>query len=143
MSFTGEFRHTIDAKGRLIVPARMRDELSGEKVWLTRWLDGCIAIWSDEGWEEIKALLRSQGSSNPKARDFVRAVTASASPDQIDKQGRIMVPQQLRDRAGITRDAVVVGVLNHGEIWDPERWEARDAEVDESRLAELAEGLDF
>ena len=143
MSFTGEFRHTIDAKGRLIVPSRMRDELSGEEVVLTRWLEDCIALWSQQGWREMEARLREAGSSSRDARNFVRLVSSSAHIDEVDKQGRITVPQRLRDLAGITRDVVVIGALNRGEIWSPQRWEHQRDSVDEERLAELAEGLNF
>ena len=143
MSFTGEFRHTIDAKGRLIVPSRMRDELTGEHVVLTRWLEECIALWSKDGWDEMEAKLRESGSSSAGARNFVRLVSSSAHIDEVDKQGRITVPQRLRDLAGITRDVVVLGALNRGELWNPERWEQQKNSVDEERLAELAEGLNF
>ena len=143
MSFTGEFRHTIDAKGRLIVPSRMRDELSGGVIVLTRWLEDCIAVWSQQGWQEMESKLREAGSSSRDARNFVRHVTASAHPDEVDKQGRISVPQRLRDIAGITREVVVIGALNRGELWSPERWDQEKQSVDETRLAELAEGLNF
>src|SRR5688572_29337139 len=92
LSFTGEFRHTIDAKGRLIVPSRMRDELSGEDVVLTRWLEDCIALWSQQGWHEMEVRLREAGSSSRDARNFVRMVSSSAHIDEVDKQGRITVP---------------------------------------------------
>lgn len=143
MSFTGEFRHTVDVKGRLIVPSRMRDELSGDRVVLTRWLEDCIAIWSADGWAEMEARLRALGSSSPRARRFVRWVASSAHIDEVDKQGRITVPQRLREKAALKRDVVVIGALNHGEIWSPERWEQHNEVTDEQQLAELAEGLDF
>jgi len=143
LSFTGEFRHTIDAKGRLIVPSRMRDELSGGAIVLTRWLEDCIAVWSQQGWQEMESKLREAGSSSRDARNFVRHVTSSAYPDEVDKQGRIIVPQRLRDMAGITKDVVVIGALNRGELWSPDRWDQEKETVDEGRLAELAEGLNF
>lgn len=141
MSFTGEFRHTVDVKGRLIVPSRMRDVLSGGQVVLTRWLEDCIAIWSQEGWERMQDKLLAAGSASREARDFVRMVSSSAHIDEVDKQGRITVPQRLRDLAGITRDVVVIGALNRGEIWSPERWEQRREAVDEERFAELADAM--
>lgn len=141
MSFTGEFRHTIDSKGRLIVPSRLRDELADGQVVLTRWLEDCIALWSEEGWTEMETKLREAGSASRDARNFVRMVSSSAHVDEVDSQGRITVPQRLRDRAGIERDAVVIGALNRGEIWNPERWEQQQADVEEGRLEELAERL--
>lgn len=141
MSFTGEFRHTVDVKGRLIVPSRMRDVLSGGQVVLTRWLEDCIAMWSQGGWEEIQSKLLAAGSSSPAARNFVRMVSSSAHIDEVDKQGRISVPQRLREMAGITRDVVVIGALNRGEIWAPERWQEQRDSVDEARFSELAQAM--
>ena len=143
MSFMGRFRHTIDAKGRLIVPSRMRDELAGDRIVLSWWFEDCIAIWSQAGWDEIEARLRDQGQSRKAARQIVRKVAGSAHPEEVDKQGRVMVPQTLREQAGITRDALIVGNLTHGEIWNPERYEQHNEQIDEGQLEELAEGLDF
>ena len=141
MSFTGEFRHTVDVKGRLIVPSRMRDALSGDQVVLTRWLEDCIAMWSQEGWEQIQANLVAAGSLSPEARKFVRQVSSSVHIDEVDKQGRITVPQRLRDLAGIEREVVVIGALNRGEIWSPERWEQQRDEVDEAQFSALAQAM--
>ena len=142
-SFMGEFRHSIDAKGRLIVPSRLRPALAGDEVVLSRWLDKCIALWSAQGWQEIEVQLRAQGSSNAAARAFVRSVAASAHADEIDKQGRISVPQHLREIAGIDRDVVVTGALNRAEIWSVERWNEQQEQVEEGRLEELAAELNF
>ena len=121
-SFTGNSDHSIDAKGRLIVPSRLRPALDDDKVVLTRWLDDCIALWSAEGWDEIEARLREQGSSAPQPGRSCASVAASAYRDEIDKQGRITVPQHApgarRDRAGTS---IVTGALNHAEIWSPEK----------------------
>jgi MraZ protein len=142
-SFIGEYRHSIDVKGRLIVPSRLRPALAGDQVVLTRWLDNCIALWSEQGWDEIEAQLRAQGSSGAAARDFVRHVAASAHADEIDKQGRISVPQHLREIAGIERDVVVIGALNRAEIWSQDRWVERQGTVEDGRLEELATELNF
>lgn len=138
----GEFRHSVDAKGRLIVPSRMREEL-GERVVLSRWLEDCIAIWSQDSWAEIVGMLRAQGSSSQDARMFRRLVMASAFEEELDRQGRVLIAPKLRDIAGISKDAVVAGDIDHVEVWSPENWEARQAEVAEGRLEELAEGLNF
>lgn len=143
MSFTGEFRHSIDAKGRLIVPSRMRDELSGDQVVLTVWLNECIAMWSAEAWADLERRLRDQNRGDRNAVAFVRRIAASAHPDEVDKQGRITVPLNLRQDAGITKDVVVAGALDHGEIWSPERWEQEKAKGSEGQLEALAEGLRF
>ena len=143
MSFTGEFRHTIDAKGRLIVPSRLRVELKEDQVVLSKWLDGCIAMWSQAGWDELERNLREQNNADARARAVLRGIAAGAHTDAIDKQGRITVPQGLREYAGIGRDAVVTGALSHGEIWSPERWEQEQSKVEEGGLNELAQGLNF
>jgi MraZ protein len=142
VSFTGEFRHTIDAKGRLIVPSRMRDDFTGDSVVLTKWMNRCIAMFSQQSWTELEQSLKELGRSDADARSFVRMVAASAHPDEIDKQGRISVPQQLRDWAEIERDVVVVGVFDRAEIWNPEKWAEQQADG-EDRLDELAQGLNF
>ena len=142
VSFTGEFRHTIDAKGRLIVPSRMRDEFTGDAVVLTKWLNNCVAMWSREGWTDLEQSLRQLGRSSANARSFVRTVAASAHPDEIDRQGRINVPPHLRGYAGVERDVVVVGVFDRAEIWNPDRW-AEEQARGEDRMDELVQGLDF
>lgn len=142
LNFTGEYRHTIDAKGRLIVPSRLREEFSGDRVTLSRWMGNCIAMWSEEGWRKIASALMEQGSANPSARAFVRTMAASAHTDLIDKQGRINVPVHLRDFAGITRECVVTGALDHGEIWNPDRWRDQ-VETVAGDLDELASQLNF
>lgn len=143
MSFTGEFRHTIDAKGRLIVPSRLREELENDQVVLTQWLDGCVAMWSGEGWRALERLLLEQRRTDSAARAVVRAIVASARTDEVDRQGRVMVPPHLRDLAGITRDVVVTGALDHAEIWSPEAWDRERSKVASGRLDELAGELNF
>ena len=143
MSFTGEFRHTVDAKGRLIVPSRLRDELSGDKVVLTPWTNGCIGLWSGEGWEVLKRKLIEQRKGERTASAFVRAIGAGAHTDEVDRQGRITIPASLRNHAGITRDVVITGAIDHGEIWSPEGWEREQEKWDEGRFDELVQGLDI
>jgi MraZ protein len=143
VSFTGEFRHTIDAKGRLIVPSRLRDELTDDQVVLTLWPDGCIGLWSGPGWRSLEARLLEQRQMNPGARAVVRGIAASAHQDDVDRQGRITIPAHLRRWAGIERDVVVTGALDHGEIWSPEVWESQRAKVEEGGLEELAKDLNF
>jgi MraZ protein len=144
LSFTGEFRHAVDAKGRLIVPARLRDELDEGKVVLASWLDGCVAMWSDRRWNErVAEPLIAARNSDPRKRTVARAIAASAHTDVVDAQGRITVPENLRESAGITRDVVVIGALDHAEIWSPDRWEAQRAKVASGGLEELAQELDF
>jgi MraZ protein len=141
LSFTGEYRHTIDTKGRLIVPSRLRDELVEGRVVLTTWPDGCIALWSGEGWQEFEAKLLTQRAGSQNNRKVVRTFAASAFTDEVDRQGRISVPSHLRAQAGIDKDVVVVGALDHAELWAPDRLDLGRAEMDE--LNELVEGMSF
>lgn len=143
MSFTGEFRHTIDAKGRLIVPSRLRDELEQSKLTLTVWPDGCISVWSGAGWRTLEAQLLGQARSKPGARSAVRHMFGQAHADVVDKQGRITVPVNLREFAAIEKEVVIVGVGDHAELWNPERYETQQQEVDESGLGALFENLEL
>jgi MraZ protein len=143
LSFTGEYRHTIDTKGRLIVPSRLRDELENDMVVLTIWPEGCVSFWSGEGWRELEARLLEQRRSDSANRSTIRNIAAKAHTDHVDKQGRIGVPQHLRDFAGVTRDVVVIGALDHGEIWSPDRWDPEQAKVGEGGLDQLFEQLNL
>ena len=141
-SFKGEYRHSIDVKGRLIVPSRLRPALAGDEVVLSYWLDGGIAMWSAEGWKDIEARLLAQGRGSAAARTLMRVVASSAYEDEIDKQGRISVPPQLREAAGIERDVVVIGVVDHAEIWAPERYdEMKQTNLEPGQLETMVEGL--
>jgi MraZ protein len=141
LSFFGEYRHTIDAKGRLIVPSRIRDELAGDKAVLVRYMDGCIAMFSEEGFESFKDGLLALQRSNEDARKVIRSLGAGTHVDDIDKQGRISVPTKLREHAGIDKEVVVVGAIDHAEIWEPQQW--ADTELDQQGLNDRAGGLSF
>lgn len=140
--FTGEYRHTIDAKGRLAVPARFRAELAGE-AYVCRWLDGCLAIFPRDAWEDLAARIRSLATvGDATARSFARHVFSSAFPIEVDRQGRVLLPATLRETEGLGGEAVVVGLLDHVELWPPERWTQYtagmgDADEFASRLAGL------
>ena len=142
-TFVGEYRHSIDAKGRLIVPSRLRQALAGDEVVLARWAEGCIAMWSPAGWQEVATALQATGNSESQARNVMRLLAASAHWDTVDKQGRISVPEKLRERAGIDKEVVVVGAFNKAELWAPERWEERVAEAEDGKFEEMVSQLDF
>ena len=142
-TFVGEYRHSIDAKGRLIVPSRLRTALAGDEVVLARWAEGCIAMWSPAGWQDVAKALQATGNSRPEARNVMRMLAASAHWDTVDKQGRISVPEKLRERAGIDKEVVVVGAFNKAELWSPERWEERMAEAEDGKFEEMVSQLDF
>jgi len=140
--FTGEYRHAIDAKGRLAVPARFRAELAGD-AYVCRWLDGCLAIFPRAAWEELAGRIRSLATvGDTTARSFARHIFSSAFPIELDAQGRVLLPAALRESEGLATEAVVVGLLDHVELWPPQRWAqytAGMADADEfaTRLAGL------
>ena len=134
----GEYFHSIDEKGRMNFPVKLRDEL-GEQFVVTRWLDDCLVVFSEGEMENIVAKLKSQPMSG--TRDIQRYIFANATTVEPDKQGRILIPANLREKAGLKRDIVVIGVMDHAEIWDKERWEAKsgsvDADVIDEKMNEL------
>jgi len=125
--FMGEYNHTIDAKGRLIVPSKFREKLGDEFV-VTKGLDDCLFVYPLEEWGHIEEAFRKVPLTNKKARDFVRFFFAGAACCEVDKQGRILLPPTLRAYAGLEKDIVSAGVLNRVEIWDREKWE-RSSEI--------------
>ena len=120
--FMGEYNHTIDAKGRLIVPSKFREKLGDEFV-VTKGLDDCLFVYPMEEWAHIEEAFRKVPLTNKKARDFARFFFAGAASCEVDKQGRILIPPTLRSFAGLEKEVVSAGVLNRVEIWDKERWE--------------------
>lgn len=138
--FTGEFRHAIDDKGRLAVPARFRAQLEGGLV-VARWLDACLAIFPIPAWEVIAAKVASLPVTDPNARLLQRRLFAQATETELDKQGRVLVPQNLRDLAGLAGEAVVVGGQDHAEIWAPARWDAYAEALEDSSFADAIAGL--
>ena len=141
MSFTGEFRHTIDAKGRLIVPSRMRDELGGDVAVLVTYLDGCIAMFSKEGFQRFEQQLMGLERSREESRALIRTMGSGTHDDEVDKQGRITVPGKLREYAGIEKEVVIIGAFDHAEIWNPQAW--NDKQLDEAGLNARAQELSF
>ena len=119
--FSGEYQHSVDAKGRMIVPSKFR-ELLGESFMVTRGLDNCLFVYPKEAWEAFTQKLKQLPISNTNARQFVRFFLSGAVECELDKQGRILLPQNLRTYAGIMKDVSVIGVGERAEIWDSEQW---------------------
>jgi len=141
--FYGEFIHTIDGKGRLIIPAKFRETLREntiDKLFVTRGLEHCLFVFTPHEWNIIVAKLKEQPFTKVKARDFMRLFLAGACEVECDRQGRIMLPQSLLRWAGIRKDVMVIGVLNRFEIWDEERWRKFALEKGNS-YEEIAEDL--
>lgn len=141
--FMGEHNHTIDAKGRIIVPAKFREELGDEFV-VTLGLDGCLFVYPNDEWNNFVNELKGL-PGNKEARQLQRYFMAGAAQCEADKQGRILIPQKLREHAGIDKELVFVGVLNKIEIWSKERWDSNNTYDNMDEIAEhMSEfGLSF
>jgi MraZ protein len=133
--FMGEYNHTIDAKGRLIIPSRFRDEL-GDTFVMTKGLDGCLSIYPKGEWEEFEKKLRSLPLTSKNARTFTRFFVAGAAACELDRQGRVLVPATLREYAGLTKDVVLTGNLNRIEVWSKEKWAENSNYDDMDSIAE-------
>jgi MraZ protein len=139
--FLGEFDHTVDDKGRLTIPARFRPDLA-QGLIVTRWLDGCLALYPSAEWGALVAKVDTLPITNRGARDFRRFVFGSATESAPDRQGRVLIPAYLREYASIGGEVTVVGMNTYIEVWNPETWQAvrqnvEDDEVNAERWAEL------
>ena len=127
--FLGQYQHSIDAKGRLIVPAKFRDDL-GERFVVTKGLDNCLFAYPQEEWKVFEDKLKQLPLTNPGARKFVRFFFAGAVECELDNQGRIMIPPHLREYAALKKDVVSIGVNNRIEIWNKDSWNDYSDEED-------------
>ena len=135
--FFGTYTPKLDEKGRLFLPAKFRDQLSGG-LMVTRGQEHCLYVWPQSEIERVTERLREAPVSNKATRDYIRMFSSGASDDAPDKQGRITIPPKLRDWAGLNKEVVVIGAMNRLEIWDEGRWEAY-SEEQEPAFAELSE----
>ena len=124
----GEYKHSIDAKGRLAMPAKLREEL-GEHFTVTKGLDGCLSVYPEGNGE--------------KARRVKRYYFANAFDAQLDAQGRILIPANLRTFAELQKDVTVIGQLDHAKIWNSDKWRAYNDEIDAEVVAADVEDIDF
>ena len=136
--FTGEYNHTVDVKGRLIVPAKFRDQLGDEFV-VTKGLDGCLFVYTLDEWHKIEEKFRNITTTSKDARKFARFFFSGAASCEVDKQGRILLPQTLREYADLQKDVVLACVLSRVEIWSKARWAENTYDVDE--MDEIAEHM--
>lgn len=137
--FMGEFHHSVDAKGRLIIPARFREGL-GDRFVATKGLENCLFLFPMAEWENLSEKLRALPLASGAARAFTRLFFSGATECELDQQGRILLPASLRQYAGIEREAVLVGVSNRVEIWSESAW-ADYCRKAEAVYAETAEKL--
>jgi len=121
MQFMGEYNHSIDAKGRVIVPSKFREKL-GDRFIVTKGLDGCLWVFPTSEWESFSEKLTSLPVARKDARNFTRFFMAGATEAETDKMGRILIPQVLRDYAKLEKDAVLIGTGSRVEIWNSDTW---------------------
>ena len=131
----GEFEHTLDTKGRISMPAKLRKDM-GDAFILTKGLDGCLFAFSSEEWVNFETKLKSLPLSDKNARNFVRFFLAGATECEIDKQGRFLIPSNLRQAANLEKDAVIIGVGTRLEIWNKSTWKSKDEEISADEIAE-------
>ena len=138
MAFRGQHEHSLDSKDRLTIPARWRAQLA-EGVVLVAGLDPCVEIYSSQGYEDFsRRFLADLNRLGRKGRMMYRRFNASAQDESLDTAGRVRVPKNLQEHAGLAGQSIVVGVADHLEVWDPQRWAEHYAELDEQaeRMAE-------
>jgi MraZ protein len=139
--FTGEYRHAIDAKGRVAVPARFRAELA-QGAFVSRWIDNCLAIFPRPEWDRLADRVSELPFSDAGARVFSRFVFSGAFEFSLDAQGRLVLPPTLREFASLGEDVTVVGARDHIELWEPARWSSYSAQMnDADALATRIENL--
>lgn len=135
----GEYLHSIDGKGRLIFPAKFREAL-GESFIITKGLDNCLFVYTEAEWSILEEKLKKLPMAKPEARAFVRFFFAGAAESSCDKQGRVLVPPNLREHAQLEKDVVIIGVSNRIELWSKTRWDAYNEQIGPV-VAEIAETL--
>jgi len=136
----GEYQHNIDAKGRLIVPSKLRDGL-GDLFIATRGFDKCVVVYPMSVWTDFLEKIKQLPASSSDARRFKRFFTSNAAECEVDAQGRILLPQQLRDYAGLKKQIVSIGVGDRAEIWDKDLWDKYndDTALDEAFMEKMSE----
>ncbi len=138
-SVTGTYEHSVDAKGRLFLPAKLREDL-GSVCYLTMGIDACLAIYPQESW----GVFTEKFASLPMTQSrMMRPIFANAVKCEPDSQGRILLPARLRRYAGLQKDVVIIGVHNRAEIWDAGAWHAGEDEMTPEKMAALMESLEF
>ena len=135
----GEYEHSLDAKGRLIMPAKLREDL-GEKFIITKGLDGCLFGFSQTEWTNFEEKLKTLPLTNKNARDFVRFFLSGATECEIDKQGRFLIASNLREYAGMEKEIAIIGVGTRIEIWNKDKWKTYNSEENIS-ADEIAENM--
>ncbi|WPX09541.1 division/cell wall cluster transcriptional repressor MraZ [Anaerocellum danielii] len=138
----GEYKHVVDSKGRIILPSKFREEL-GERFILTKGLDNCLFGYSLKEWTVLEEKLKKLPLTSKEARTFLRFFFAGACECEVDKQGRILIPQNLREYAGIQKEVFIIGVMTRIEIWSEDNWlkEMTNENLSVDRIAQKMEEL--
>jgi len=137
--FIGEYAHNLDEKGRLAIPAKFRRELSKGAV-ITRGLDSCLFLYTKTEWEKLAEKLATLPISAANSRAFARLMLAGAMDVEVDKQGRVVIPEYLRSFATLQKNVVIAGLYNRAEIWDEEKWKSYKSQT-EANSNEIAEKM--
>lgn len=132
--FLGEFEHTIDDKGRVAIPARFREEL-GERFVLTKGFEPCLQAFPRPMWEELALKIDRLPLGSPQARNMRRLLFAPAAEVEVDRQGRILIPQGLREYAGLAEEVLITGMNTYFELWSGQRWRTLQDEINDSGAA--------
>lgn len=133
--FMGRFNHTIDPKGRLSIPSKYR-EILGDEFVVSRGMDGCLFVYAIDAWKAFEEKLASLPLINVEARQFARFFLSGAQYVTVDKQGRILMPQDLKEFAGLEKDVVLAGMGSRIEIWSLDRWNTNSEQVDINQISQ-------
>jgi MraZ protein len=136
----GEYQHNIDPKGRVIVPAKFREDL-GDSFYITKGLDGCLFVLSLDGWTKLQEKVSAMPIS--KARGLQRFFFSGAVEAEPDRQGRILIPQPLRDYAGLEKDVTFIGASNRAELWNTEHWNSFNSTLTQESIAQAMDELEL
>ena len=126
--FFGSFAHTLDEKGRLMIPRKMRDEL-GYKVYIMQGLDGCLSVYTESAYQKLTEEFSKLSFNQHKNRDYLRIQFASTHEMDVDKLGRVQIPTALLNKYGLSREVIVLGIGDHIEVWDQKKYEEYEASV--------------
>jgi len=139
--FMGEYRHNIDAKGRLTLPSKFRDKCEGNVI-VTKGFDGCLNIYTLPEWDAFYRKLLTVPTNKKEGRSLIRVIASKATECEIDKMGRINIPQSLRKEANLDKAVVIIGSLSHVEVWDEAAWD-NYYEQESGRLEDISEDMDI
>jgi MraZ protein len=136
----GEYSHVVDGKGRMFLPSKFRSKL-GEQVYLVKILDNCINIFSDESFHKFMAKIENHPNVVTMGREVARKISSSVSVSDVDAQGRVLIPQKLRNEAGLEKSVIVIGMGDRAEIWNPAEYEKNLNSVDQQKVEDILKAL--